>query len=253
MKRSIFILLSIVAVFSIQAAKKTAKTATPAATVLKTSLDSVSYALGAQIGIELNKNLETVPGDPLRIELFIEAMSKGLRADTADLSIKQSQLQDIIQIYMMKAEEERGKQAELENSLFLANNAKNKGVVTTASGLQYEVLKKGTGANPKAEDKVKVHYHGTLIDGTVFDSSVERGEPIEFALNQVIPGWTEGVQLMSIGSKYRFFIPPAIGYGPRAMGKIKANSVLIFEVELLGITPVQQENTQFQFEQYQRK
>lgn len=118
---------------------------------------------------------------------------------------------------------------------FLAENALKDGIVVTESGLQYEVLKMGKGPKPTATDRVKVHYHGTLIDGTVFDSSVERGEPITFGLNQVIAGWTEGVQLMPVGSKFRFYIPQELGYGAREAGSIPAYSTLIFEVELLGI------------------
>jgi FKBP-type peptidyl-prolyl cis-trans isomerase len=115
-------------------------------------------------------------------------------------------------------------------------NGKREGVKTTASGLQYEVLKPGTGAKPAATDTVKVHYHGTLIDGAVFDSSVDRGEPISFPLNGVIKGWTEGVQLMPVGSKYKFVIPSELAYGERgAGGKIGPNATLIFEVELLAI------------------
>lgn len=119
---------------------------------------------------------------------------------------------------------------------FLAQNKTKEGVLTTASGLQYQVLNQGTGTvHPKASDTVTVHYHGTLIDGTVFDSSVERGEPIAFPLNRVIPGWTEGVQLMVEGDKYRFFIPSELAYGNRSTGKIGGGSVLIFDVELLKI------------------
>ena len=118
---------------------------------------------------------------------------------------------------------------------FLAENALKEGVITTESGLQYEVIKMGKGKKPAATDRVKVHYHGTLIDGTVFDSSVERGEPIVFGLNQVIAGWTEGVQLMPIGSKFRFYIPQELGYGAQSAGSIPPYSTLIFEVELLGI------------------
>ncbi|MED9995917.1 MAG: FKBP-type peptidyl-prolyl cis-trans isomerase [Paludibacteraceae bacterium] len=118
---------------------------------------------------------------------------------------------------------------------FLENNKTQEGVQVTASGLQYKVLKQGKGANPVATSTVKVHYHGTLIDGTVFDSSVERGTPAEFALNQVIAGWTEGVQLMNKGAKYQFFIPYELAYGTRPMGEIKPFSTLIFEVELLDI------------------
>lgn len=119
---------------------------------------------------------------------------------------------------------------------FLAKNGQEEGVMTTASGLQYKVLQPGTGdTHPKATDKVTVHYHGTLIDGTVFDSSVDRGQPIDFGLNQVIKGWTEGVQLMVVGEKTRFFIPANLAYGNRGTGPIGPGSTLIFDVELLGI------------------
>lgn len=119
---------------------------------------------------------------------------------------------------------------------FLSANAKTEGVLVTDSGLQYAVLTEGSGvAHPGAADKVSVHYHGTLIDGTVFDSSVERGEPISFGLNQVIKGWTEGLQLMVVGQKNRLFIPCELAYGNRATGSIPPGSVLIFDVELLGI------------------
>ncbi len=119
---------------------------------------------------------------------------------------------------------------------FLAKNSQSDGVQSTASGLQYQVLQAGTGTkHPTASDRVKVHYHGTLIDGTVFDSSVDRGEPISFGLQQVIAGWTEGLQLMVEGEKTRFFIPADLAYGNRAAGKIKPGSTLIFDVELIGI------------------
>lgn len=123
-----------------------------------------------------------------------------------------------------------------QGEVFLANNAKRDGVTTTASGLQYEVLNSGSGTkHPTEISTVNVHYHGTLTDGTVFDSSVERGEPISFPLNRVIKGWTEGVQLMKTGDKFRFFIPADLGYGSRSAGKIPPGSVLIFDVELLAI------------------
>ena len=119
---------------------------------------------------------------------------------------------------------------------FLAKNKENKEVIETASGLQYQILGKGQGeAHPSVNSTVKVHYHGLLMDGTVFDSSVERGEPISFGLEQVISGWTEGLQLMTVGDKFKFFIPAELGYGDRATGKITPGSLLIFEVELLDI------------------
>ena len=132
------------------------------------------------------------------------------------------------------------KKAALENKQrgedFLAANKQEEGVITTESGLQYKVLQEGTGQqHPKASDTVKVHYHGTLLDGTVFDSSVERGEPIEVGLHQVIKGWTEGLQLMVVGEKTRLFIPSELAYGNRAAGAIQPGSTLIFDVELLGI------------------
>jgi peptidylprolyl isomerase len=135
-----------------------------------------------------------------------------------------------------------GKQAAGESSAkgieFLAQNGKSAGVRTTASGLQYQVLSPGTGTvHPAASDRVLVHYHGTLIDGTVFDSSVERGQPIDFGLNQVIKGWTEGLQLMVVGEKTRLFIPAELAYGNRRAGAIAPGSTLIFDVELLAINP----------------
>ncbi|WP_281648036.1 FKBP-type peptidyl-prolyl cis-trans isomerase [Parendozoicomonas sp. Alg238-R29] len=129
-----------------------------------------------------------------------------------------------------------GEEALEKGLAFLATNKDEEGVLTTDSGLQYKVLTKGEGgASPSATDKVKVHYHGTLIDGSVFDSSVQRGQPITFGLNQVITGWTEGLQLMAAGDKYRLFIPANLAYGSQSMGSIPANSTLIFDVELLGI------------------
>lgn len=125
--------------------------------------------------------------------------------------------------------------AKEEGEKFLAENALKEGIITTGSGLQYEVIKMGKGKKPSATDNVKVHYHGTLINGTVFDSSVDRGEPITFGLNQVIAGWTEGLQLMPIGSKFKFYIPQDLGYGSQQAGSIPPYSTLIFEVELLGI------------------
>ena len=131
---------------------------------------------------------------------------------------------------------EAAKENILKGAEFLVTNKSTVGVMETASGMQYKVLTLGTGTtHPKASDKVKVHYHGTLLDGTVFDSSVDRGTPLSFGLNQVIPGWTEGVQLMVVGEKTRFFIPANLAYGNRSTGKIEAGSLLVFDVELLGI------------------
>ena len=144
----------------------------------------------------------------------------------------QKKLQEIANEQKKKVADENAK----VSADFLAENAKKDGIKVTESGLQYEVITEGNGASPKATDVVKVHYEGTLISGQIFDSSIKRGEPVEFPLNQVIPGWTEGVQLMKVGSKYRFFIPSNLAYGEQgAGGMIAPNSALIFEVELLEI------------------
>lgn len=141
-------------------------------------------------------------------------------------------------IHRMQSSKKEAGNNLLEGQQYLSDNMTQDGVVTTESGLQYKVLRKGTGdTHPKATDRVKVHYHGTLIDGTVFDSSVERGQPIDFGLNQVIKGWTEGLQLMVEGEKTRLFIPSELAYGNRAAGSIPPGSTLIFDVELLEINP----------------
>ena len=142
----------------------------------------------------------------------------------------------IVFILRQNANKEAAKENIKLGEEFLQANKKAEGVITTASGLQYKVLTQGRGnEHPSASAKVKVHYHGTLLDGSVFDSSVDRGEPISFALNQVIKGWTEGVQLMVVGEKTRFYIPASLGYGNRPAGKITPGSLLIFDVELLAI------------------
>ena len=140
--------------------------------------------------------------------------------------------------YKSSGKNEQAEQNLKAGKAFLLNNKNHDNTVETASGLQYQITEKGSGGeSPTATDTVLVHYHGTLIDGTVFDSSVERGEPISFRLNQVISGWTEGLQLMSIGDTYTFFIPPQLAYGNRSAGKIGPQSTLVFEVELLDVNP----------------
>jgi len=144
----------------------------------------------------------------------------------------------IMAIKMLSGNSEAAKKALEEGRKFLEQNKKNEGVQSTSSGLQYQFLRQGNGgATPTASDKVEVHYHGSLIDGTVFDSSVNRGQTITFGLSQVIPGWTEGLQLMSEGDKLRLFIPSELAYGKRSAGKIPPNSTLIFDVELIKINP----------------
>ncbi|AXP81298.1 putative FKBP-type peptidyl-prolyl cis-trans isomerase FkpA precursor [Mariniflexile rhizosphaerae] len=203
---------------------------------LKTELDSVSYA----IGMDVARNVKTSVSE-IDSELFIQGYMNVL--DSTNILIKEENAQQVLTAYFqkkqaekMKKQQEEAEKEKVVGEKFLEENKSKAGVKVTESGLQYIVLKEGTGAKPTAESKVKVHYHGTLIDGTVFDSSVDRGEPTEFGVGQVIRGWTEGLQLMSVGSKYKFFIPQDLGYGARQAGeKIKPYSTLIFEVELLEI------------------
>jgi len=205
-------------------------------TELKTEVEKVSYAFGQNIGISL-KQMET--------EIDLAALVQGLR-DTLEGSKPLLSAEDcskVLQEFSMRRKQEHQKKADemaeknqTDGAAFLEQNKNRPGVQTTASGLQYEVLQEGSGPQPKATDEVTVHYRGTLIDGKEFDSSYKRGEPATFQLNQVIPGWTEGVQLMKTGSKYKFYIPPRLAYGERDAGDvIGPNSTLIFEVELVGI------------------
>lgn len=201
-------------------------------------MNQVSYALGLNIGQQLKQmGLK----DSLVVEDFAAAITDMLQGNP--LKITAATAQNVLNSFFSELEAkqqaaaaEAGKVAREAGEKFLAENAKREGVVVTASGLQYQVLTQGTGKQPKATDTVSCHYHGTLIDGTVFDSSVQRGEPCEFGLNQVIAGWTEGVQLMKEGAKYRFFIPYNLAYGERGAGNaIPPYAALIFDVELLQV------------------
>jgi len=202
--------------------------------VLKNDIDTVSYLMGVNIGNSLGKEMSEANFE-LIIQGFRDAVAKGrlVCQDSTDVILSM-----YFQEKAMKKQAEEDKKSEVykvAGEKFLAENGKKSGVVTTESGLQYQVIQEGDGAHPTAESTVKVHYHGTTIEGIVFDSSVERGEPIEFPLNQVIPGWTEGVQLMSKGAKYKFFIPQELAYGASSPTPvITPYSCLIFEVELLS-------------------
>lgn len=196
---------------------------------LKTEIDSVSYA----IGLSVAQNLKTQGFEDLNIEAFTTAMHGTYNNEDPKLNAEELDL--IIRNYMTKKSERDLVANKEKGEKFLTENATKEGVKVTASGLQYKVITEGTGPKPTAENEVEVHYHGTLIDGTVFDSSVDRGETISFPLNRVIPGWTEGVQLMSVGSKYVFYIPSELAYGERGSGQIGPNEALIFEVELFSI------------------
>lgn len=191
-------------------------------------MDSTFYALG----VLMHGNLSQQFGD-----LDLDELTKGMRAaQDGNPTMTPAQAQTVVQAFLTKKQEEASAGARKAGEDFLAENAKRAEVKVTDSGLQYEVLKEGSGASPTATETVEVHYHGTLIDGTVFDSSVDRGQTIEFPLNRVIPGWTEGVQLMKEGAKYRFFIPYNLAYGPQGSApKIPPYAALIFDVELFEV------------------
>ena len=193
-------------------------------------MDKVSYALGLSLGQNMaSSGVKTIEFDDL-----VAGMKAIMNKEKPAISFDEAQ--EVLNTFFAELEAQVAGKAKEEGEAFLAANAKREGVIVTASGLQYEVLTAAEGKKPKATDKVKVHYEGTLIDGTVFDSSYRRGEAISFGLNQVIQGWTEGVQLMSVGAKYKFFIPYNLAYGERGAGaQIPPYAALIFTVELLGI------------------
>ncbi len=200
-------------------------------------MDKLSYALGLGIGHQLLQ----MNAEGLNIDDFAQAIKDVMTG--GELKMKDAEAQQIVQQFFAEQEAiqqaanaEKGKAAKTEGEQFLAENAKKEGVKTTASGLQYQVLRDGNGKQPKATDQVECHYEGTLIDGTKFDSSYDRGQTATFPLNQVIAGWTEGLQLMHEGAKYRFFIPYQLAYGERGAGaSIPPYAALIFDVELVAV------------------
>jgi FKBP-type peptidyl-prolyl cis-trans isomerase FklB len=226
-----FLFLGALGLASLQGFSQAKPKAKPAAApALKTTVDSVSYAIGQDIGNSLKAQGIT----NLNPTLLMKAVQDVLKNQPLLLSKEQCDMS--IRDFLQKAAAEKIAKNKAAGDQFLAANKTKPGVVTLPSGLQYQVIKEGTGPKPALTDKVKTHYHGTLIDGTVFDSSVDRGQPISFAVNGVIPGWTEALQLMPVGSKWKLFIPSDLAYGDRQAGpKIGPGSTLIFEVELLEI------------------
>ena len=202
---------------------------------LKTGADSASYAIGIANGSMFKQNLEGMPGGPVNIDDLLAGFEAALKNDTTGAKMTMEQAQAFLNTYFVEAQAKEAEKAKEEGDKFLAENKTKEGVITTESGLQYKVETEGTGAKPTAEDQVKVHYTGTLLDGTKFDSSVDRGEPAVFGVGQVIKGWTEILQIMPVGSKYVIWVPSELAYGEHGTRGIKPNSVLKFEVELLDI------------------
>lgn len=207
------------------------------AKVPEVAKDKVAYLVGADVGrslVPIKDELEL----PVLVQAIRTSFDKGqsLLSD-AELDQVRQAFQQKVQARMQAQASAMGEKNRAEGDKFLSGNKATKGVFTTGSGLQYMVLRQGSGPRPKATDRVRVNYHGTLLDGTVFDSSYDRGQPAEFALNQVIAGWTEGVSMMPVGSKFRFWIPGDLAYGPKGTpgGPIGPNATLVFDVELMAI------------------
>ena len=197
---------------------------------LKSNMDKVSYSIGVNIASSLRKQ----GLDSVNVDILAQAMKDVINKDS--LLLDEAAAMQTIQSYLQAGAAQKGQGNEIAGKKFLEENKSKPGVITLASGLQYMILKEGTGPKPKLTDKVTTHYHGTLIDGKVFDSSVERGQPASFPVNGVIAGWTEALQLMPVGSKWKLFIPSQLAYGERGAGQmIGPNATLIFEVELLSI------------------
>ncbi len=233
----LFFFAGVLTGFSISAQQKTAvkppvkKTTKPAVSkpVLKNMIDSASYGIGVSEAKFLQQQGITQI-NPAMVAKAIDDVMQQRKTLLDDY-----QCNTAVMTYINKVQEQKVKPSIEAGEKFLQENKKRSGVITTASGLEYEVLKQGTGPKPAAEDSVVCHYKGSLLDGTVFDDSYSRGEPVTFQLNQVIKGWTEALQLMSVGSKYKLFIPYQLAYGTQDNGPIPGGSVLIFEVELLDV------------------
>ncbi|GAP77031.1 FKBP-type peptidyl-prolyl cis-trans isomerase FkpA precursor [Pseudoalteromonas sp. SW0106-04] len=247
MKKTIKLSLVAASVLALTACNQEAAKPEVKEVKLETEAQQQSYGIGASVGNFLNKDL--ADKKELGIALDQELMLRGFKdALAGDAKIEEEKIREVLTALdesVRAKQQEQAKAAAQENlaegEKYLAENAKKEGVEVTESGLQYEVLEQGDGEKPAETDTVKVHYKGTLLDGTEFDSSYSRNEPTTFPLNRVIPGWTEGLQLMPVGAKYKFTIPSELAYGERDLGKIPANSTLVFEVELLEIVKPKEE------------
>ena len=245
MKKTIKLSLIAASVLALTACNQEAKQEQVPVT-LDTESQQQAYGIGASVGNFLNKDL--ADKTELGIELDQALLIRGFKdALAGEAKIDEEKIREVLTALdtSVRTKQEAHAKVEAEKSQaagikFLADNAAKAGVTVTESGLQYEVLTAGEGEKPVATDVVKVHYKGTLLDGTEFDSSYSRNEPTTFPLNRVIPGWTEGLQLMPVGAKYKFTIPADLAYGDRDLGKIPANSTLVFEVELLEIQDEEQ-------------
>ena len=237
MKKTVLILVLLLVGMTTQSlmakpAKKQKNNKATSAIELRNETDSAAYALGVSLGGELERMLAAFPGDSLDRKVLFHAMQEAFFKQT--LALDYSQAQAFMDSYIKKVQEKEAELNKRKQADFLAENAKRPEVVTLPSGLQYEVIIPADGPKPTATTEVKVHYEGRLIDGTKFDSSYDRKQPASFQLNRVIPGWTEGVQLMSRGAKYKFYVPYQLGYGERGAGKqIPPYATLVFVVELL--------------------
>ncbi len=228
MKKFLLVLFVSVGVFAVaQVKKKVATTATKP--VLKTAVDSLSYALGMSAGNFYKQQGMLSLNTPLCSKGMNDALKSGKTL------LNEQQANSVIMAFMQKESAEKAADNKKAGAAFLAANKNKPGVVTLPSGMQYMVLQEGTGPKPVATDKVKCHYEGSLIDGTVFESSIKNGQPVVFSVNGVIPGWTEALQLMPVGSKWRLFIPSNLAYGDQGNQGIKPGATLIFDVQLLDI------------------
>lgn len=225
--------MSMVYTSELTAQSKTNKTKSnkmSTSTTAPNTIDSVSYALGVNIG----QGLKAQGMDNLNVEMLAKAFNDVLKGNP--LMVSQEKVEPVLNDYFPNFKPKKPKKIKQLGVKFLEENKKKAGVIVLPSGLQYTVIKEGTGEVPKETDKVTTHYHGTLIDGTVFDSSVERGQPASFPVNGVISGWVEALQLMKVGSKWKLFVPADLAYGDRGAGpKIGPGAALVFEVELISI------------------